>query len=90
MLSRRSCGAVADVCPRIAVADSDRSCGFGPLLHSLRNGGLLLLGRHLGIAVTAFAESSGAVRKHVVATIYAIATIYVIAILIAVVLVIVC
>ena len=40
--------------------------------------------------MTAFAESSGAVRKHVTATIYAIATIYVIAILIAVVLVIVC
>ena len=72
MLSHRSCGAVADSCPRIAVADSDRSCG------------LLLLGRRSGIAVTAFAESSGAVRKHVIATIYAIATIYVIAILIAV------
>ena len=54
---------------------SDRSCGLGPLLHSLRNCGFLLLGRHSGIAVTAFAESSGAVRKHVIATIYAIATI---------------
>ena len=63
---------------RTAVADSDRSCG------------LLLLGRRSGIAVTAFAESSGAVRKHVIATIYAIATIYVIAILITVVLVVVC
>ena len=63
---------------RTAVADSDRSCG------------LLLLGRRSGIAVTAFAESSGAVRKHVSATFYAIVTIYVIVILIAVVLVIVC
>ena len=45
---------------------------------------LLLLGRRSVIAVTAFAESPGAVRKHVIATMYAIATIYVIAILIAV------
>ena len=55
-----------------------------------RSCGLLLLGRRSGIAVTAFAESSGSFRKHVIATIYAIATIYVIAIIIAVVLVIVC
>ena len=85
MLSRRSRGAVAEFLP------SDRSCGLGSQLRTRTAvADFLLLGRRSVIAVTAFAESSGAVRKHVIATIYAIATIYVIAILIAVVIVIVC
>ena len=71
---------------------SDRSCGLGPQLRTRTAvaDSCALAAVRAYLAVTAFAESFGAVRKHVIATIYAIATIYVIAILIAVVLVIVC